>query len=69
MNHPSISRVQFTIVQRPLGWTVEQGVNQHPLFKTKEEAMATATRLANASQNAGRPAQILFADEPSLTRG
>jgi hypothetical protein len=69
MSQPSISRVLFTIVQHPQGWTVEQGVNAHPLFKTKEEAMASATRLANASQNAGHPAQIRFADEPSFTRG
>jgi len=69
MAAPSIARDIFTIVNRPPCWAVEHAGTDLDSFKTKEEAMASATRRANASQNAGRPAQIRFADEPSFTRG
>jgi hypothetical protein len=65
----TIVRTVFTIVQRPPRWAVEQAGQDLDTFKTREEAMASATRRANASQNAGAPAQIRFADEPSFTRG
>jgi hypothetical protein len=69
MASPSIARATFTIIRRPLEWAVEHAGVDLDSFKTKEEAMASATRRANASQNAGAPAQIRFADEPSFTRG
>jgi hypothetical protein len=69
MASPSIARETFTIVSRPPHWDVEHAGTNVDSFKTREEAMASATRRANASQNAGRPAQIRFADEPSFTRG
>jgi hypothetical protein len=65
----TIDRAVFTIVQRPPRWAVEHAGADLDTFKTREEAMAYATRHANASQNAGAPAQIRFADEPSFTRG
>jgi hypothetical protein len=69
MATPSIARAVFTVVRRPENWAVEHGGDDLDCFNTKEEAMAAATRRANASQNAGRPAQIRFADEPSFIRG
>jgi hypothetical protein len=68
MSSPSIARVVFTIVRRSPDWAVEHGGVDLDCFKTKEEAMASATRRANASQNSGKPAQIRFADEPSFMR-
>ncbi len=65
----TIVRATFTVARRPDGWTVEHDGEDHGAFKTREEAMASATRHANASQNAGAPAQIQFADEPSFSRG
>ena len=69
MSAPSIARAIFTVIRRTPDWAVEHGGADLDSFKTKEEAMAAATRRANASQNAGRPAQIRFADEPSFNRG
>jgi hypothetical protein len=69
MSSPSIARAIFTIVRRSPDWAVEHAGIDLDCFKTKEEAMASATRRANASQNSGRPAQIRFADEPSFMRG
>jgi hypothetical protein len=69
MSSPSIAREIFTIVRRAPDWAVEHAGIDLDSFKTKEEAMASATRRANASQNSGKPAQIRFADEPSFTRG
>ena len=65
----AIARATFTVARRPVGWTVEHAGQDLGAFKTREEAMASATRRANASQNAGAPAQIQFADEPSFSRG
>jgi len=65
----AITRATFTVARRPVGWTVEHDGEDLDSFKTREEAMASATRRANASQNAGAPAQIQFADEPSFSRG
>jgi hypothetical protein len=69
MATPAIARAVFTIIARPPIWAVEHGGQAAEEFKTREEATASATRRANASQNAGRPAQIRFADEPSIIRG
>jgi hypothetical protein len=69
MPSPSIARAIFTIVRRSPDWAVEHAGIDLDCFKTKEEAMAAATRRANASQNSGKPAQIRFADEPSFMRG
>jgi hypothetical protein len=69
MSAPSTVRAIFTVVRRSPDWAVEHAGIDLDSFKTKEEAMASATRRANASQNAGRPAQIRFADEPNFTRG
>jgi len=65
----AIARAIFTVARRPVGWTVEHAGEDFGSFKTREEATASATRRANASQNAGAPAQIQFADEPSFSRG
>ncbi len=68
MTTPTIQRATFTVIQQSPFWAVEHGSAQVASFKTREEAMAFATRGANASQNAGVPSQIRFADEPSLRR-
>jgi hypothetical protein len=68
MAGPQIARETFTIVRRPPRWAVEHAGGDIGDFGTKEEAMASATRRANASQNAGRPAQIRFADGADFTR-
>jgi hypothetical protein len=68
MTTPGIARATFTVVRQTPFWVVEHGGTQVDSFKTREEAMAFATRRANASQNAGVPAQIRFADEPTLIR-
>jgi hypothetical protein len=60
----SIVRATFTIVQRSPGWAVELDGEDLDTFSTREEALAAATKRANASQNAGAPARIHFAGEP-----
>jgi len=57
---PSIERRVFTVSFNDPGWVVEQSGAEPSRFKTQNEAMAFATRSANASQNAGFPAKILF---------
>jgi hypothetical protein len=64
----SMVRATFTVIPRPPGWAVEHDGQDLDTCTTREEAMASATRRANASQNAGAPAQIRFADEPSFSR-
>jgi hypothetical protein len=68
MTIPVLARATFTVVQQSPLWVVEHGETKIDSFKTREEAMAFATRRANASQNAGFPAQIRFAGEPNLIR-
>jgi len=65
-SHHAIPRAIFTIVQRATGWAVEFDGQDLDSFKTREEAMASATKRANASHNAGAPARIDFADAPSF---
>ena len=65
----TLTRSVFTVVRRPEGgWAVEHDGRELDSCKTREEATASASRRANASQNAGAPAQIRFADEPSFSR-
>ena len=65
----SMTRAVFTVTQRPPRWAVDHAGVELDSHKTREEAMASATRRANASQNAGAPAQIRFADEPGFWLG
>jgi hypothetical protein len=69
MAAPQIARRIYTIINAQPGWSLEHAGAILDTFKTREEAMASATRRANASQNSGHPAQIRFADEPYLTGG
>ena len=68
MTYPVIQRATFTVIQRSPFWAVEHGTDRVDQFKTREEAMAFATRRANASQNGGFPSQIRLADEPGFRR-
>ncbi len=68
MASPTIARATFTVVSRAPNWSLEQDGVEADVFRTREEAMACATRRANASQNAGRPAQIRFADGSDFGR-
>ena len=69
MTLQSISRAVFTIVRLDENWAVEHGGEHFDRCKTREEASASATRRANHSQNVGRPAKIVFADEPTIHWG
>ena len=65
--HPSsIPRAVFKIMQLDGGWAVEHEGHHFDRCRTREEATASATRRANRAQNEGKPAKIIFADEPSF---
>ncbi len=66
MKLPAIKRATFTVGQQSPHWVVAQDGGERDEFKTRDEAMAFATRSANASQNAGFPAQIRFDDGTSV---
>jgi hypothetical protein len=68
MSANSLVRTTFTVVSRPPHWAVEHDGQDLESCTTREEAMACATRRANASQNAGAPAQIRFANDPTFSR-
>jgi hypothetical protein len=63
MTSTFIARIIFTVAQRASGWAVELDGQDLETFQTREEALASATKRANASQNAGAPARIHFAGE------
>lgn len=64
----SVARAVFTVMRLDQGWAVEHEGEYFDRCKTREEASASATRRANRSQNAGRPAKIVFGDEPAFFR-
>ena len=55
---PTIDRVVFTIAKTEDGWTVEHEGAVLDSSTDRQEMFAAASKLARASQEAGRPAQI-----------
>jgi hypothetical protein len=67
--HPqAIRRALISVEPSEKSWLVKLDGAQVDLCGNRQDAVAAATRAANFSQNAGRPAQIVYADEPSFRR-
>lgn len=56
-------RAIFLVAPRENGWAVEHDGDFSGFCGSKEEAKATANKLARAAQDAGRPCQVRVAGE------
>jgi hypothetical protein len=56
-------RAIFLVSPREDGWAVEHGGEVSGFRGSKEEAKATANKMARASQDAGRPCQVRVSGE------
>jgi hypothetical protein len=61
--HPSQARDVFTVTRHGEGWAVEHDGQISGESGTKDEARATAHKLARAAHDAGRPCQVTISDE------
>ena len=62
------ARAVFTVTRTVQGWAVEHGGALSNHTASQEEARASAHKLARASQDAGRPAQVNVAGEVGFFR-
>jgi hypothetical protein len=66
-SYPNLERAVFCVVQRGGAWAVEHDGRLFDRSASREEALASASRRARASNEKGRPSQIRIEGEHGFT--